>query len=279
MDNKLSDYILRVCIYHEKKIHKIFALWYTSDGGYFIKWLCKKPNHKYLISKINFKPSVPIGEVQLVKEDKEHTYTTSCLDPKITHHIDGKCHISGPWIMSWYNTDGSPKWIFVKSWTLKGPNDWWPMFVFNIWLENMPFLPEIDIQDKSLDKKYHLILNEEILVDRRKSNEETYNYLIEWYYLHKSKLPDYMSDWVLYIKEHPLYGLFPLMPVHSPSQCPYIFAIWYIREPTIWSDLNTFSYAWAPGLGQENWSRDNLGMILVPNSTADKKNIDYIKEL
>lgn len=260
---KLSDYIRRICICHNEVIYKIFTLWFSSDGGYFIKDLCSTNNHKYIISKVHYKPTEPFWESQAIPRDKENTYTISCNDPKITHHIDWNCHVSGTWIRSWFNADGTPKGVHVLSWNLYYWNDGWPMFIFNIWLSILKSFPITSLDEPKMHKCPHVTLNENIIIDLT-NGDTNYNYILEWYYIQKKDLPDNMKTWMLCVKEHPTYGLFPLIPLYSPPESPYIFAIGCIRDNAA-VEPDFFSYGGAPWITQEDGSRDMLSIILLPN--------------
>ena len=174
----LKKYTCRICITHEWKIYKLFSIGYYPDGWYFITDLSQVNWWNYIASKIHYNPIWKERRKSfLLPIDYNNTYYFWVRNPKISHHIDWKAHISWNWIKSWYDSNGEAKWLSIKSWSLHKGNDGWPMFIFNIWVNSLKNFTEITLTDEKLNKNMHLLLNQEMLVDLRKNNDHKYNYL------------------------------------------------------------------------------------------------------
>lgn len=255
---KTRDYNCRICLEINWLIYKVFTIGYYEDGGYFITDLIDLDNKYYKANKIRC-TSIPAGTSVPFEENSENSYSIKLRKPKISHHIDGKAHISWDGIISWY-LNGEPKWLSVLSGNLNNLNDWGPMFVFHIWKMALEKFTQIskDILEKE-NKKNYAVLHSEYSVDIRKYKSEEFGYLIEWYYVPKEAFIKAKRN-IINI-QHPLYGLTPLYCLFSPPQCPYVFWIACIKDHKC--DERIFSFTGAPWIIQNDDSWDIIGITLT----------------
>ncbi len=190
--------------------------------------------------------------------------------PKLSHHIDGKAHISWNWIISWYDKNWKSKWMSIKSFNLNSKNDWWPVFWFHIKKEYLNLFKKMDFWELNKNlrkKKSHLIIPEKFLLNYKKNNKIDYIW-IEWFYFHKSELPkSFYKDWIndyLY-KQHPIYWEIKLYPLATPDQCPYIFGLFFYLPSLLPKEKNTkyipFVFWWSPWEIKSDWSWECINIM------------------
>lgn len=255
----IDKFNCRICLVHEKIIYKLFILWFSQDGWYFISDLSEIPGLSYLASKIRISWK-KLREEETIVPNFENTYVVELSKPKISHHLNWRAHISWTNITSWYNTDWTSKWLSIESFHLSWTNDGWPIFVFSISLDILTNFPKIDIDDNVL-KKTHLIINTEIISDIRKNIKENYWYAIEWYYIPKSKVSEDLQLPTKIIKVHPIYWKINLVLIPTPPNMPWLIALWCIKEPLL-SKNNICSFSWAPWVIDDDGSRESLWLII-----------------
>lgn len=268
----VRDFTMRICINHEREVYKLFSVGYHKDWWYFIWDLSSPQDSHFLVSKINVPGTVGTGESIEVPYDKSSSYTISVKNPKISHHIDGNSHISGVGIKSWYEQDWTAKGLSNKAGRLNERNDGWPIFTFSVWLWALNFFPKLPLKDdekmEKIIKKRHAILAEAMVVDMRISPHQNYHYNIEAFIILKNDLPLGYRGEMLY-KPHPLYGIIALIPLPSPAESPYIFAIWYIKDSGLF-DSEYFSYVGAPWYPKLDGTWDMLIMSIRKNNPENE---------
>lgn len=271
------DFLSRICLHINWVIYKIFVIWYYKDGWFFIsdvwkKWL------QYIAIKHSMKS---------VKE----AYSIKLKKPKLSHHIDWSAHISWVWIRSWYNETWKPKWLWVESFDLNWINDGGPVFSFILSSKSLNIFPIIPFQNENdlekISNKPHLIIPEWWMINSE-LNSNVLNYLIEWYYIHKSCLSKkfirrYNKSWwkLPWIKKsHPIHWEIKLIPLATPNISPYIFWFTCTKVDTErWDENFTFSFWWAPWKIQEDGSWDVINIMLDNESNLSWwKSLNYNKK-
>ncbi len=279
--SNVKKYNCRICIYDNEKIYKIATIWYLKDCGYFITWLFNHPDFEYIASKISNKGQIENkiseGSIFHVPFDEKNMFTLTLNKPKISHHLDWTAHISWDWIRSWYYDDGTPKWLSIESWNLHNSNDWWPLFWFYIWSELLHFFEPVELDEKILNKP-HFLFPWEKCHDLRKNKEEPFMYVIDWFYMHKSELPDDMKDWITFLKQHKKYWLMEFFPIKSPPEAPYILLLHVSRKNLNYSNNTLFSYSWAPWIIQKDWSWECLWLIIAKKWELHFSSLEYKKD-
>lgn len=259
--SKINDYNCRICVKFNWEIYKIFTIWYYKDWWYFIWDLFNNSAYKYLASKVYLNNN---NLTSITNIDNDNTYNIELVTPKISHHIDWNCHISGYWVKSWYDSEWKPKWLYNLSWNLNFPNNWGPIFSFNIWSNMLKFFNKITLNEKT-SKKYHLIFPLKDFLN---------NLIIEWFYIHKTQLPDNMNDSVFFIKNIQGRDSLIIKPIKSPETSPYV--IWLsIRDNLKNINTDIFSYNWGPSIIDEKWWFSNLTLLLTKSNIEKYKTLNY----
>lgn len=251
MEN-IRDYYTRIYICHKNVTHKIFILWFLKDGWYFLSDL--SDNLEYIATKIkiDWRPGIRMKKIE---KDTKNTYSITLRKPKISHHFDWTAHISWEDIVSWYNNDGSAKWLSIKSLHLTWLNDWWPIFLFKIWLDVLKKFPILNETER---KKPHLILDIPYIIDFRDEIKDNFWYIIEGYYL----LKNWTIEWKKIINmDHPFYWKIKLKIIPTPKATPWIIAICCVKHGRLSNGDDTFSINWVPGEIDKNWDWEQLSII------------------
>jgi len=271
---KISEYFTRICIPYNGSIFKLFTIWYFKDWWYFITDIADSSEYLYTAMKatVNYH-DLPFRQKFKLPFDQIDMQKITVNDPKISHHMDGTCHISWKWIRSGYDKNLVSKWLSVNSGSLDWGNDWWPMFIFSVWVKRITTFPSVSLDSLSTSSKKHLIFWEKSIVDMTNGISPS-NYIIEWYYYHKSLLPPDMSYWKFLTMHHPAYWKVILAPIPSPPECPYIFNLLCIKEFFEFSDMDNFCYWWAPWIVWSDWFYDTLHLFSWKESPA-KNSLDY----
>ncbi len=252
---KINDYNTRLKIQHNWNIYKIWMIWYTSDYGYNIQDFSCFDEQNYIASKIKIQWWWQ-WNIKSIKLNPEHTYNVSVSKPKISHHFDWKSHISWHNITSWYFEDGSSKGLSIKSFDLLSKNDWWPIFVFNIWSNA---IEKFKIEKQITEKKKQLIFNWDEIDDCRKEKNDIFDYVLEWYYIPKRDFERNEKTAKSIEIQHPSYGTIEAYPVAFPLEIPWIIFI-YINKSDTHDEGNHFSITWVPGLKDSNGDWEVLSL-------------------
>lgn len=256
---KITKHNTRICIFHEGKIYKISLIWYSKDGGYFIQDFSDFWKMNYIVTKI--KVLWNMGEkIKNIWCNYEDTYTVKLSKPKLSHHFDGKAHISWNNITSWYYENWDAKWLSIQSMHLMWKNDGWPLFSINVWSKIIEEFEELELTDK-IFKKPHMILSDKTCLNLLEDKEnKNYAYVIDWYYIPKSDIPvDWdIENWL--IKMHPNFWPIPVFPIDIPLEIPGIIVIHY-RKDSCFEDPNFFSFWGAPWLINDEWNWEQIVVI------------------
>lgn len=273
--SKVNEFNTRLKILHKWKMYKIWMIWYTSDYGYNIQDFSCFDEQNYIASKIQIQwwtQWIP----QNVTAIPEMTYNISISKPKISHHFDWKSHISWHNITSWYFEDGSDKGLSIQSYDLLNKNDWWPIFVFNIWSNA---IKKFKIEEKINEKKKQVIFNWDKIDDYRKEQNDTFDYVLEWYYISKHEFERNEKTSKSIKIQHPNYGAIDLYPIAFPLEAPWIIFI-YINKSNTHDGGNHFSIIWTPGIKNSsgNWEILSLTANQWEENIYQSLNRDIKKE-
>ncbi|MFZ2310452.1 MAG: hypothetical protein WAW11_02820 [Patescibacteria group bacterium] len=240
-------------IINEKPV-PLFVIGYTSDGGFFVKDLIND-NKKFVISKITIPERVmnTFGNHHIYL-DKCKTYS-SYNSPKITHHVDGNCHISGHGIISgFYKFFKGAKGVFSKSINLReNNNDGGPIFIFGI--NNIEEIKKLNIKyKKGIDIK-----ERDVIIDKYFSNpnSQNFSFILEFFYFLKNKdNQSFFSDNSFSFK-HRNYGIIPLKYLPCPENSPGYIGIFTRRVAQDLSDgERNFSFSFSGGVGMMNEKKE-----------------------
>ncbi len=195
-------------------IKQVFIIWNTKDGWFYIKDLLRlnSKNNKCKIVVLPFNTkNTWTSRVQA----KYKAFTS--WEVKLTHHFDGRAHISGTGILSWYLEDWTPKGASIKSFPLSENNDWWPVFTFLVW---------------GLKKNWRDGSREDIVLVPSKKNihpnhiwKELNGYVVKWFYILKNSIipNNPIPSQVIY--HSPVEGDILVNIVQSPDDCLWVIGL------------------------------------------------------
>jgi len=275
----IRDCTCRISIAHKDTIYKILSIWYHKDGGYYISDLGNE-SFDYLAMKLSTDIKAEDKDwIFYIPYTKNPAYSIKLRKPKISHHIDWTSHISGEWINSGYSEDGTSKGLSLKSFELTGYNDWWPVFCCSVRADSLEKFQNIKLSeledDNKLFKKFHLT----IPTGNLPYINGPFNYIIEWYYIHKSHLPDseFMNEHKpLFNKVHPRFWNITLCPIYSPEVSPYIFGIHLRKEKLIWPNTPILSFWACPGIVRDDGNWDTITLSVHDKEPEiDKISLNY----
>lgn len=228
----------------------LFTIGYTSDGGFFVKDLIND-NKKFAISKI------PISRNIMSKFGNHHILIEKCKiyssvnSPKITHHVDGNCHVSGIGIVSgFYKFFNKPKGVFSNGINLENNiNDGGPIFIFGI--SNIE-----EIKKTSRAYKRGIDISEKgIIIDPYFSDKSSNNYsfILEFFYFLKKENSNLSNDSEYFSFRHINYGIVPLRLLPCPEQCPGYIGLFVRRVAgNLSSSEKSFNFSFGGGVGTLN---------------------------
>jgi len=244
---------------------QIFMISYTKDGGFFIKDLIRLNTHNKKCLIFKFATDTYNNGIRIV--DPIYSAFTSG-EAKLTHHFDGKAHISGKGVISGYNNDDTPKGAGIQSFPLTFSNDGGPVFDFLVWGCE---------QNCRSYKKNDIILTSNL---RREYNINTQNdlngYTVKGFYiLKKDIIPNNPIPSKLTYYSH-IAGNLDLTIVPSPNNVPGVIGL--IATPSNHEFKTEFGFtlSGAPGQIYNKHFCDCLS-IIYPFQGLEKnyKNLDY----
>lgn len=270
-----ENFNTKVYLTHQDKIYSIFYLGFLKEGGFFITNLFNSLEFNYIVKKVRIiGDSFINGQKNIGKGTIIERYSIDGSNsPKISHHLDGRAHVSGNGIISGYDESGKPKGLSIKSFPLNICNDGGPIAVFQIGINNL--IKNKEITEINFKKKF-IILNEKNAKDLRSSIKEKYEYVIEIYYILKKDLPSNFKFFkTKTTKLHPTYGLLNLLVIPTPRNCPGCMGIVLIKYNLLVDD-DIISFNMSPSEHYKNntWDVISIDMI-AKNKKYNLKNLNY----
>lgn len=240
----------RINLKVDNKYISLFTIGYTSDGGFFVKDLIND-NKKFVISKIFIPQNIMsnFGNHYIPLKDSE-TYS-SVNSPKITHHIDGNCHVSGIGIVSgFYKFFNKPKGVFSRGINLENNiNDGGPIFGFGI--NNIEEIKKTNrVYKNGIDIDGKGIIIDPYFSDTSSNN---YSFILEFFYFLKRKNINLSNDSEYFSFRHINYGIVPLRLLPCPEQCPGYIGLFVRRvAENLSSSEKAFNFSFGGGGGTLN---------------------------
>lgn len=228
----------------------LFTIGYTSDGGFFVKDLIND-NKKFVISRFFIPRNIMsnFGNHYIPLENSE--IYSSVNSPKITHHVDGNCHVSGAGIVSgFYKFFNKPKGIASKGINLENNvNDGGPIFIFGI--SNIE-----EIQKMCRTYKDGIDIDEKgIIIDPyfSNTNSNNYSFILEFFYFLKRENNNLSNNSGYFSFRHINYGIVPLRLLPCPEQCPGYIGLFIRRiSESLSSNEKSFNFSFGGGVGTLN---------------------------
>lgn len=247
---------------------QIFMISYTKDGGFLIKDLMRlnAQDKKCLISK--FATDTDNHGIRTV--DPSYRAFTSG-EAKLTHHFDGRAHISGEGVVSGYNEDGTSKGAGIKSFALTSNNDGGPVFGLLAW----------GCEKSCRDSKANDII---LILDSRHihsahANKDLNGYVVKGFYILKSCITPNNPIPPKVIYHNPIEGNIEVTIVPSPDNVPGVIGLLATPSNHGFKDEFGFTLSGAPGQIYDKHFCDCLSIIYpFQESSKDYKNLDYNEE-
>lgn len=242
----------RINLKVDNKYIPLFTIGYTSDGGFFVKDLIND-SKKFVISKFFISQDIMgnFGNHHIPLENSE-TYS-SVNSPKITHHVDGNCHVSGAGIVSgFYKFFNKPKGVFSKGINLENNvNDGGPIFIFGI--SNIEEIRKISREYKNgIDIDERGIIIDPYFSDTSSNN---YSFILEFFYFLKRDNNNLSNNSEYFSFRHINYGIVPLRLLPCPEQCPGYIGLFVRRvAENLSHDEKSFNFSFGGGVGTFNES-------------------------
>ena len=248
---------------------QIFLIQYTKEGGFFIKDLIRigKEDKNCLI----FKAATDVlNHGKRTAAFKYSAFTSG--EAKLTHHYDGRAHISGDGVESGYHDNGEPKGAALKSFPLNLNNDGGPVFSFLTW--------GCEFACRDAQERDFLLIPKDEYIHTADQHEDLNAYVVKGFYLLKEWFnpEDLILETVIY--ESPVEGSVELRIIPSPQNTPGVLGLLATKANHGFKDKFGFTLSGAPGSIYDKKYCDALCMVYPYQDTSGEHvNLNRISEI
>ena len=255
----------RVSLKIDDKIKDIFSITYTSDGGFFFqdKVRINFEDKKCMIIKLKS----DVNHHGIAERKIDYSAVTSG-DVKMTHHLDGKAHISGEGVTSGYDDEGSPKGAAIESFKLTKSNDGGKFWCMSLWGFD-------SLRDTT--KKSIILIPDDQYIHSHHHEEYLNAYEIMAIYLLKDWLTPEQLLQSTVVCQSPIEGRINVTLVPSPTKCPGIIGLWATRGARRLKSNFGFTMSGAPGKIDRSGFCDGLSLIYpAVDVECETENLDFL---